>query len=77
MNTVKYNTEVALLSSVGGLTSDDREVTLPRGQVGVVIEARDVKVVIVEFRDMEGIAFAVASVTTHDLLPLLHSPDAI
>lgn len=62
---------VALLRAHPALSLDDRDVLLSRGQVGVVVEAQDPDVVIVEFSDRGGKTFALASVPVTDLLPLL------
>lgn len=54
-----------------GLSPDDHDVLLPRGQVGVVVESRDPAVVVVEFADLDSRVFAIASVPVVDLLRLL------
>lgn len=53
-------------------STNDQEVSLSRGQVGTVIEARDQDVVIVEFGGMDGVAYALASIASTHLLRLHH-----
>lgn len=63
---------VALLENQPGCSLDDRDLMLRRGQVGTVVEAQDSDVVIVEFADKTGKAYALASVEVSKLLKLLH-----
>ena len=65
----------ALLHAVALLTDRPTE-GLARGQVGTVVDALDDKIVLVEFSDDEGRAYAVAPFPRAELLVLHYVPEA-
>ncbi len=60
---------VALLVETTGVTPDDVDIVLPRGQVGIVVETKDPEVWVVEFAE-GGVVHAIASVQKTNLLVL-------
>jgi hypothetical protein len=66
----------ALLDAVA-LLSDLPEPGLARGQVGTVVEILDDKMVLVEFSDDDGHAYAVTPCPPTDLLVLHYVPEAV
>jgi hypothetical protein len=65
----------AVLDVVAVLTDLPTE-GLSRGQVGTVVESLDERVVLVEFSDDQGRAYAVAPCPRSDLLVLHYMPKA-
>lgn len=67
---------VALLVDANGRSMDDKDVRLLCGQVGTVVEDADADAdadyVIVEFADVNGVAYGLASVARSSLLRLHH-----
>ena len=63
---------VALLASARGVDLLGSEVQLVRGQVGTVVEVSGDEVVVVEFSGLDGMAYALASVSCTILLRLRH-----
>lgn len=56
-------------------TLDDLpEQHLARGQVGTIVEELDRGFVLVEFADIEGIAYAIEPLPCSKLMPLHHRP---
>lgn len=50
------------------------ELKLRRGQVGTIVEELEGDVVLVEFADLDGIAFAIEPIQRHRLMELHHRP---
>ena len=50
------------------------EARITRGQVGTVIEELDDDVVLVEFADLDGVAYAITPLPTCKLMELHHRP---
>ena len=61
-----------LLDTVA-LSHDRADLGLPSGLVGVIVEEWEPDIFEVEFADLEGRAYAFATLTADDLLPLHHS----
>lgn len=53
---------------------DFPEQQLVKGQVGTVVEELDCDHVLVEFADMNGVAYAVAPIPVGQLMELKHAP---
>lgn len=64
------------LLDVVAVLDDLPEASLPRGQVGTVVELLDEATALVEFSDDGGRAYAVLSVPLATLLPLHYEPVA-
>ena len=47
---------------------------LLKGQVGTVVEELDARTVLVEFSDLEGVAYAITPIALNKLMELHHSP---
>lgn len=62
---------------VVALLTDKPEAQLLRGQVGTVVDQLEQNVVLVEFSDDEGRAYAVAPCAGQELLVLRYVPDAV
>jgi Domain of unknown function (DUF4926) len=64
------------LLDVVALLEEVPEASLPRGQVGTVVESLDPETVLVEFSDDEGRAYAIVPVPVGALLSLHYQPAA-
>jgi hypothetical protein len=64
------------LLDVVALLEEVPEASLPRGQVGTVVESLDPETVLVEFSDGEGRAYAIVPVRAGALLSLHYQPVA-
>ena len=64
------------LLDVVAMTVDNPPVGLSRGQVGTVVEELDQDVVLVEFADLDGVAYAVEP-TRCSMLVVLHHRSAM
>lgn len=62
------------LLDVVATLQDLPDVPLEKGQVGTVVETLDGETVLVEFADLEGIAYAIAPVSASLLMTLKHTP---
>ena len=67
------NSQIELLSVVAAL---EDTATLPRGQVGTVVEVLEPGVFDVEFSDDQGRTFALVALRSGQLLPLFFEPRA-
>ena len=67
------NREIKLLDVVA-LLEDIPELNLYRGQVGTVIEEYEPRVFEVEFSDTNGLAYALETLNTNQLMVLYHRP---
>jgi hypothetical protein len=47
---------------------------LVKGQVGTVVDELDREVVLVEFADIDGVAYAIEPIPCHKLMALHHRP---
>ena len=56
---------------------DFPERKVAKGQVGTIIEELDCDNVLVEFADMNGVAYAIAPMPVDKLMELKHAPVAI
>lgn len=72
-NNLQISDAVALLDATEGIGIDDKDIQLPRGQVGRIVEAKNPQVVVVEFLTLTGNVFARASVRSEILLKLQKS----
>jgi len=68
-------TQVSVLDVVA-LLADVPAQSLPRGQVGTVVELLDNKTALVEFSNDDGRAYAVVPCAYADLLVLHYEPEA-
>lgn len=73
--TSEKNRRPALLDVVA-LLVDQADASLPRGQVGTVVDALDEKSVLVEFSGDDGRAFSIVPCLRADLLVLHYVPEA-
>lgn len=64
------------LLDVVALLTDHPAQRLPRGQIGTIVEQLDDKILLVEFSDDQGRAYAVAPCPREDLLVLHYVPEA-
>ncbi len=55
-------------------TEDMPEAHLAKGQVGTIIEELDKDVVLVEFADLGGVAYAIEPIPVRKLMALRHAP---
>ena len=62
------------LLDVVATLQDLPDVPLEKGQVGTVVETLDGETVLVEFADLEGIAYAIVPVSASLLMTLKHTP---
>lgn len=50
------------------------EVHLAKGQVGTIVDELDREFVLVEFADIDGVAYAIEPIPCHKLMALHHRP---
>jgi hypothetical protein len=62
------------LHDVVATLEDLPEAHLAKGQVGTVVDELDRDFMLVEFADVEGIAYAIEPIARHKLMPLHHRP---
>lgn len=62
------------LLDVVATLQDFPERNVARGQVGTIVEELDGNNVLVEFSDMEGVAYAIAPIPVAMLMELKHMP---
>lgn len=62
------------LLDVVATTVDLPEKRLTRGQVGTIVEELSSEVVLVEFADLNGVAYAITPVAVSRLMELNHEP---
>lgn len=53
---------------------DMPEVRLSKGQVGTIVEELDKQTVLVEFADLDGVAYAIEPIPCAKLMELHHQP---
>ncbi|MBK9350111.1 MAG: DUF4926 domain-containing protein [Sulfuritalea sp.] len=47
---------------------------LAKGQVGTIVDELDGQVMLVEFADLGGVAYAIEAIPVHSLIELRHNP---
>lgn len=62
------------LLDVVAVLKDLPEIHLSQGQVGTVVEELDKDTVLVEFADLNGVAYRIEPVNRGSLIPLKHTP---
>lgn len=62
------------LLDVVAITEDLPEADLSKGQVGTIVEELDRETVLVEFADLEGVAYAIQAIPCAKLMELHHRP---
>lgn len=62
------------LHDVVATLDDLPEVRLAKGQVGTIVDELDADFVLVEFADVDGIAYALAPISCRNLMTLHHRP---
>jgi hypothetical protein len=62
------------LLDVVATTVDLPEKRLTRGQVGTIVEELSSEVVLVEFADLNGVAYAITPISVSRLMELNHEP---
>lgn len=62
------------LHDVVATLDDLPELRLSKGQVGTVVDELDKSFVLVEFADIDGVAYAIQPVPRGKLMPLHHQP---
>jgi Domain of unknown function (DUF4926) len=76
MMTAKAKDESPSVLDVVALLTDLPAQRLARGQVGTIVEQLDEKIMLVEFSDDQGRAYAIAPCPQADLLVLHYVPEA-
>lgn len=62
------------LLDVVATMEDLPEAHLAKGQVGTIVDELDGEVLLVEFADLDGVAYAVAPISVRKLMALRHTP---
>ena len=62
------------LLGIVAMLQDFPEKNLAKGQVGTIVEEFDVNNVLVEFADLEGVAYAISTIPVAMLMELKHTP---
>ena len=62
------------LLDVVAILEDVPDAHLVKGQVGTIVEELDKDVVLVEFADLSGIAYAIEPIAVGKLMELRHTP---
>jgi hypothetical protein len=62
------------LLDVVATMEDIPEAHLARGQVGTIVDQLDEGVVLVEFADLDGVAYAIEPIAVRQLIELRHTP---
>jgi hypothetical protein len=62
------------LLDVVAITEDMPDLRLSKGQVGTIVEELDQGLVLVEFADLDGVAYAIAPIPRSKLMDLHHRP---
>ena len=65
------------LLDVVATTSNLPDQHLVRGQVGTVVEELSTNVMLVEFADLSGVAYAIEPVAVDNLMELMHAPEKV
>lgn len=59
---------------VVAMMEDVPEAHLAKGQVGTIVDELDENVVLVEFADLDGVAYAIEPIPLRKLMELRHAP---
>jgi hypothetical protein len=62
------------LHDVVATIEDLPEAQIAKGQVGTIVDALDREYVLVEFADIDGVAYAIAPIPCRKLMALHHRP---
>ena len=62
------------LLDVVATLEDVPEANLAKGQVGTIVDELDGQVMLVEFADLGGVAYAIEAIPVHSLIELRHNP---